>query len=816
MGLRIKKSCSNLAGLMGEGVGEGFLTHRVSSKNSIDSMTEQTKRLFLVAHKLPIRANWNEVTVAWEFELDEDALLVQAKEGIEGFEVYFVGCQPDNVHMCKEVSVKLKALRCIAVDIDEDLRIKFYKGCCKQLLWPLLHYALPLSPNSAGRFNSDVWQAYMKANMEFAKVLHGFVMPRRDFVWIHDYHLLVLPSLLRMHMEDVRCGFFLHSPFPSSEIFRTFPKRIDILRSLLNADLIGFQTFDYARHFLSCCVRMLGIEHKTFKGKIGVEYYGRNVEIKIMPTGINPDRFLSGFEWPETEWRRGELLAEYANKTVLIGVDDMDPFKGIDLKLKAFARVLELQPEWRGSLCLIQITNKPKAAGRDVQELVSTIQNLVRDINQRFGTETYQPVTYLERNVVLHERIAFYSIADCLLLTATRDGMNLAPYEYVACRQGVKGIPNESKTSMIILSEFVGCSPSLCGALRVNPWSAAEVADGIRGALAMSLPDQQFCHAKHWKYISEHTVAYWAQSFTYDLVRVTEIYSKITFYRMGLGIDTFKIIALDRSFRQLNLVTLVNVYKRSNRRLFFLDYDGTLIPSSNMNPTPPERVMAVLKQLCSDPINDVYIISGRSRKDLDQWFGGVERLGLAAEHGYFYRPIGSKEWHSLSARDDFSWKGLVQPIFEQYTDATDGSTIEVKESALVWRYRDADKDFGNWQAKELLNHLEEILTNEPLETVAGHYIIEVKPSGVNKGQVVERILTDSSKDAITAPDFVLCLGDDRSDEKMYNALDNIVVCPHMPAEVFACTVGQKPSKARFYVDGTDNVITMLEKLSETT
>lgn len=645
-------------------------------------------------------------------------------------------------------------------------------------------------------------------------MLHGIVRPRMDLVWIHDYHLLALPSVLRMHIENIRCAFFLHSPFPSSEIFRTFPKRVELLRSLLNADLIGFQTFDYARHFLSCCVRMLGIEHKTHKGKIGVEYYGRDVEVKIMPTGIDPNRFLNGFSWNETEWRRGELLEEYKNKTVLIGVDDMDTFKGIDLKLQAFMRVLEQQPEWIGKLCLIQITNAPRTGGRDMQELISNIHTLVQSINQRFGTEGYEPVKFVERNIVLHEKIAFYSIADCLILTATRDGMNLAPYEYVVCRQGIKSVPSDEKSSMIILSEFVGCSPSLCGALRVNPWNTASVADAIRSVLVTSISDQHYGHKKHWNYVSAHTVGFWAQSFTRDLERITENYSRIYCLRMGLGLDTFKIIALDSTFKQLDPVTLINVYKSSNRRIFFLDYDGTLIPSTHMNPTPPDKVKRVLKHLCADPANDVYIISGRGTRELGEWFGDIDRLGLAAEHGYFFKSVDSGEWDGSTLRDDFTWKGLVMPIFQQYTDATDGSSIEVKESALVWHYRDADKDFGNWQAKELLNHLEEILTNEPLETVSGHDIIEVKPAGVNKGQVVERILTEASRGTTGAPDFVLCIGDDRSDEKMYNAMEQITVSPYMPAEVFACTVGQKPSKAKFYVDGTDNVVAILEKLAE--
>lgn len=229
--------------------------------------------------------------------------------------------------------------------------------------------------------------------------------------------------IIRFHR--IKCGFFLHSPFPSSEIFRTFPRREEVLRSLLNADVIGFHTFDYARHFLSCCSRMLGLEHKTSRGSIIVEYYGRDVAIKIMPTGINPESWLTACSWPDTQWRIGELRAQYKDKMVLVGVDDMDVFKGIELKLAAFQEVLVHHPEWRGKLVLVQVTSAPRASGKDLEELHAYATNLVQSINNRFGNEeeNYQPVVWLERPVPLYERIALYSIADVAVVTATRDGM---------------------------------------------------------------------------------------------------------------------------------------------------------------------------------------------------------------------------------------------------------------------------------------------------------------------------------------------------------------------------------------------------------
>ena len=181
-----------------------------------------------------------------------------------------------------------QAHACYPVFLEPDVKQRFYKGFCKQQLWPLLHYVLPMSPYSVGRFSADLWQAYVAANRVFAERLVALVRQGQDFIWLHDYHLAVLPSLLRRKLHKAAIGFFLHSAFPSSEIFRTFPKREELLRSLLNADVLGFHTFDYARHFISCCSRMLGLEHHTSRGRILLSYHGRAVHLKILPSCARP------------------------------------------------------------------------------------------------------------------------------------------------------------------------------------------------------------------------------------------------------------------------------------------------------------------------------------------------------------------------------------------------------------------------------------------------------------------------------------------------------------------------------------------------
>lgn len=829
----LRGSCHNLAAL-GDGLYGDVSRHGLqgargcdaggvsTSRGSLDSQDSSPKsRIIIVSNHLPLRAKRNDGG-SWEFEWDDDALVAQAKDGLgEDLDVVYVGSL--SVEIDKEdeeaVTSELKArFKCSPVFLGEELKRQYYKAFCKQQLWPLFHYVLPMSPHSPGRFDPRLWQDYVKANKSFCKVVVEECATDTDFVWIHDYHLLVLPSLLRKRFNRSRIGVFLHSPFPSSEIFRTFPKREELLRSLLNADLIGFHTFDYARHFLSCCSRMLGLDHQTARGSIGIEYYGRNVGIKIMPTGVNPNRLLSGFDWSEFQWRRGELISQFQGKTVLVGVDDMDVFKGIELKLLAFERVLDFHPEWRGKLVLVQMTNAPRASSEELTELRHYVHQIVERIQKKYGGPAYDPVCYLERHVPLHERIAFYSIAECAVVTPTRDGMNLVPYEYVVCRQGPDRDTLSKRDSMLVVSEFVGCSPSLSGAIRVNPWSLESVADGIYTAIKMPLEHRRLRHEKHWKYVSQHTVAYWAQSYVADLQRVTKNHVAMRSYNLGLGLDTFRMVALDANFRRLDDGMVLSAYRASQRRLFFLDYDGTLIGANSITAAPTEEVHAILKRLTADPRNLVYIISGRARRELGEWFKDQSGVGLAAEHGFFFRPPHQSQWEVLNPAMDFSWMQMALPIMKHYQESTDGSSITAKESALVWHYGDADPDLGTWQAKELLDHLEDVLSNLPIEVLGGQTIVEVKPLGVSKGMVVEQVLRQTSAesglavetgDPPPAVDFILCIGDDRSDEEMFNTMEHAKLDE---VEIFPCVVGQRPSKAPYYLNDAGEVLQLLAKL----
>ncbi|KAJ4951933.1 hypothetical protein NE237_028765 [Protea cynaroides] len=791
--------------------------------DAVSSVSQE--RRIIVANQLPLKTQRDSESKKWSFELDNDALVLQLKDGFPpDVEVVYVGCLKAEIDVSEQDEVAqllLDKFRCVPTFLPPDIQNKFYHGFCKQHLWPLFHYMLPISPNHGTRFNRVLWQAYVSANKIFADKVMEVINPDEDYVWVHDYHLMVLPTFLRKRFPRVKLGFFLHSPFPSSEIYRTLPVRDEILRALLNSDLIGFHTFDYARHFLSCCSRMLGLDYESKRGYIGLEYYGRVVSIKILPVGIHMGQLASVLSLPETVKKARELKERFKGKTVIVGVDDMDMFKGISFKFLAMGQLLEQHPELKEKVVLVQIANPARTQGKDIEEVQDETHLTAKSVNERYGKPGYEPIVFINGSVPTLEKAAYYAIAECCVVNAVRDGMNLVPYTYTVCRQsspvldealGFDG-SNTPRKSMIVVSEFIGCSPSLSGAIRVNPWNIDAVSEAMNLAITMPEAEKQMRHEKHYKYVSSHDVGYWARSFDQDLERACREHFLKRCWGIGFGL-CFRVVALGPNFRKLSVEHIVSAYNRTNSRVILLDYDGTMMPQTSVDKTPSSEVISVLNSLCNDPKNIVFIVSGRGKDSLSKWFSSCEKLGIAAEHGYFTRWTKDSEWESPSLGTNFDWKKIAEPVMVPYTETTDGSYIEHKESALVWHHQEADPDFGSCQAKELLDHLESVLTNDPVVVKRGQHIVEVKPQGVSKGIVVENLISTMLSQG-KPPDFVLCIGDDRSDEDMFESIARSVSNPSLPAiaEVFACTVGQKPSKAKYYLDDTVDVIKLLQGLA---
>ncbi|RKO91617.1 glycosyltransferase family 20-domain-containing protein [Blyttiomyces helicus] len=661
----------------------------------------------------------------------------------------------------------LERKSCIPVFLSQTEASGHYEGYCKRDLWPLFHYILWESATD-GSEEGKCWSHYCSVNQKFADAIIAAYRPG-DLIWIHDYHLLLVPSMIRAVLPNACIGFFLHTPFPSSELFRCLPMRKEILEGVLGSNLIGFQTYSYARHFISSCTRVLGLESSPN----GVDFKGHIVSVQIMPIGIDVERVQSRRKTQAVEDKMTAIRDIYAGKKIIVGRDKLDHIKGVQHKLNAFEKFLTLYPEWQNKVVLIQVTSPPQ---REALKLESKISDQVSRINGTFGSLEFAPVHRYHQHLELDDYFALLSVADVGLITSVRDGMNTTSHEFVVCQ--------EERRGPLILSD-------LSAAILVNPWDYLGVAHAINEALCLSKEERSIKHQQLYKHVTSNTAAFWAQMFIRELRSCN----------VPTGANPTPV---------LDTRLLLDRYRTSKKRLMLFDYDGTLTPivkTPNAALPPPEMLKA-LNMLCQDPRNVVFIISGRDEACLENWLGGIKALGLSAEHGCFIR-YPDHEWVNLSEEIDFTWKNEVSEIFNYYTERTQGSFVEHKRSSITWHYRMADPEYGIFQAKECQNHLENaILSKFPIEVLLGKKNLEVRPMSINKGEIVRRLLAQHPD-----VDFVICAGDDRTDEDMFKSVRK----SDLPEDAtFTCTIGPatKKTHAQWHVITPEDIIGVMKEIAK--
>ncbi|CBX95941.1 hypothetical protein IAQ61_004763 [Plenodomus lingam] len=401
-----------------------------------------------------------------------------------------------------------KEYNAVPIMLDDELADRHYNGFSNAIMWPLFHY----HPGEI-TFDESAWDGYTKANRLFAKAVAKDVQDN-DMVWVHDYHLMLMPAMLREEIgktkKNVKIGFFLHTPFPSSEIYRILPVRNEILLGVLHCDLIGFHTYDYARHFLSSCSRILGLATTPN----GVEFQGKVVTVGAFPIGIDPEKFDEGLQKPKVQERIAALEKKFQGVKLIVGVDRLDYIKGVPQKLHALEVFLTEHPEWIGKVVLVQVAVPSRQDVEEYQNLRAVVNELVGRINGKFGTIEFMPIHFMHKSVSFDELIALYSVSDVCLVSSTRDGMNLVSYEYIATQ--------EKRHGVMILSEFTGAAQSLNGSLIVNPWNTEELADAIHDAVTMGDEQRSLNYQKLSKYVRKYTSAWWGESFVTELRRISE------------------------------------------------------------------------------------------------------------------------------------------------------------------------------------------------------------------------------------------------------------------------------------------------------
>jgi len=727
-------------------------------------------KTIIVSNRLPL-----------QISIDEDSLVVTPSVGGlatgmksvhadgNGIWVGWSGIDDDELspELSKKVDDKIRAEKCVSVPLTSIDIKEYYEGFSNKALWPLFHYFMEYSI-----FQEHEWEAYKRVNLKFAKVILEN-LEDGDTVWVHDYQLLLLPQLIKDQRPNTNIGFFLHIPFPSFEIFRTFPRRKEILRGMLGADLIGFHTYDYERHFLSSIKRIMRLD-VNFND---ISFDDRVIRVDSFPMGIDYDKFHNAALAHNNSIQEKSVLPKQTDGDpiddikLILSIDRMDYTKGIPNRIKAFEYFLDSFPEYKEKVRLIMLAVPSRSNVSQYKKLKRRTDELVGRINSKFATLSWTPISYLYRSVPFDDLIDLYTSSDVALITPLRDGMNLVAKEFVATRTNLDGV--------LILSEMAGAAQEMNEALLINPLNFEDFANNLNRALTMPLKEQNTRIGFMQKRLKRYNVEKWAKEFLTSLKDTEELNTTIT---------TKKLLG---EYEE----NLVIDFHKKKKCLLLLDYDGTLVgfKDNPQDAEPDEELYNLLDSLQKKENTTVVLISGRDRETFQKWFGH-KNYTLVTDHGvWLYQ---NNEWIELE-RLKTDWMQNIRPILETFVDRTPGTFIETKNYSLAWHYRTADPELALRRTIELNTVLTSMVSNNDLSILKGNKVIEIKSSNVNKGRAVSRLLMQEEYD------FITVIGDDWTDEYMFE---------EVPEWAYSIKVGIAKTKAKYMIKDTGKVRQLLKRL----
>ncbi len=668
------------------------------------------------------------------------------------------------------VKTVMASKRCVGVQLTATEIDNFYFGFANKALWPLFHYFLEYT-----RYDPNQWRAYESVNRKFADTVLANASDG-DFIWIHDYQLLLLPQMLRERNPNLTIGFFLHIPFPAFEIFRTFPWRDELLKGILGANLIGFHTYDYVQHFLNSVRRIIGSPIRFNE----VLFENRTIKVDSFPMGIDYENFHNsalehisreGNEKPELMRKLHDHIALYPDSKLVLSIDRMDYTKGIPNRIRGFEYFLDKYPQFREKVRLVMLAVPSRSNVPQYKSLKRETDELVGRINGKFGTIDWTPIWYFYRAMPFDDLIELYRLSHVALITPIRDGMNLVAKEYVATRTTRDGV--------LILSEMAGAASEMHEALLINPANVEQLADALKTALEMPVEEQTHRLSSMQKRLRRYNVDKWAADFMKSL-------------------ESTKTSEEESNLCKFVNETVVSKIRsdmhRAKNKLFLLDYDGTLVGFKNdpTNASPDDELINLINRLI-DTGADVAIISGRGRESLENWFDDP-RLSIITDHGVWMRR--NATWDELEYLKT-EWKDIIRPIMESFVDRTPGAFIEEKNYSLAWHYRQSDQDMAEIRTRELKIVLTTFVADNGLAVLDGDKVLEIKSSMINKGRAAAKLIAGQSYD------FIFAIGDDRTDEFMFEEL---------PDSAYTVKVGLPETKARHYVRNVGEVRELLENL----
>lgn len=733
-----------------------------------------SKKLVIVSNRLPVAVkradNGSLIFSRGEGGL-ATAMRAVAEKQEDSVWVGWPGIASDDLTKSEHADIvrELKKHNCHPVFLTQKEVDLYYSGYSNATLWPLFHYFPERMVNE-----DDYWDAYKSVNHTFYTEMKN-ILTKDSLVWIHDYQLMLLPELVRAARPDALIGFFLHIPFPSYEIYRLLPQRKDLLRGLLGADVIGFHTYSYARHFMRSVQHMLGYEPSL--GTINLD--DRVVHTDAFPISIDYKKFAKnpGRRSVKKLAKSFDLLQQ--KHKVVLSVDRADYSKGIPQRLDAFECLLEKYPNYRENVVMFMLAIPSRTDVDEYQELRAEIEQKVSRINGRFSTVDWTPITYMYQSIPFDDLTALYAESDVMLVTPLRDGMNLVAKEYVAA--------HHKKAGMLVLSEMAGAASELTESVMVNPHDTQKVADRLDIALRMPVKEQKKRMRAMQQRIESYDVFRWADDFMNELERSHN-----------------RRPTLAQALRGEAKKEFIREYKHAEKRLLLIDYDGTLrefvdTPDSRAA-KPSLELRELIRTLQKDPKNTVVIVSGRPKTALASFFKGLKDYSprLVAEHGAWVFKAGKWVKSSLVTK---KWQKEFREMMQQFVDRTPNAELEVKDYSLVWHYRRVTPDLAFVRKEELKMELQSIAKKyDDIQVFEGQKMLEVKAKAMHKGAVTTELLASEHWD------FILAAGDDYTDEDMFRAL---------PESASTIRVGENPREtaARYHVESVAKFKKLLTELS---
>lgn len=661
------------------------------------------------------------------------------------------------------ITAELKKHNCLPIFLTKKQLDLFYNGYSNSVLWPLFHH-LDVTTGD----NDRNWKMYKAVNQLYADITIAHCTPK-DTVWVHDYQLLLMPEMLRIKRPDGKLGFFLHIPFPDVKHLFTTAHAAELLKGALGADLVGVHTPSYAKNFTECCEKaQIGIVHPN-----KVALVNRVVRVTDFPISIDYEKFARATKTQAVSVEYKKLQWRYRGKKVILMSDRLDPTKGLVERLTAYQSLLHANPELHKKVVMAMIAMPSRGEIEAYKKLREQVENLVTDINNEFGRPGWQPIEAIFNPVPFEQYAALYRRADVAFIAPIKDGMNLVAKEFLASATKHDGV--------LVLSQTAGAAEELKDAIMVNPARPKTLVEGLEKALTMPKSELRRRTANMQRHIKHFNVNRWVDSFMTTLEK---------------PITTSAALHRTKTLARPHQQALLADYHQAKKRLLMFDYDGTLQPFAARPElaAPDKKVVDMIARLSGDIANDVVVISGRPRSDLQAWFGHLN-VGLAAEHGALYRRKGGRNWHR-TVDDEVGWKSKVADLIDYYAEATPGALAEHKEVAEVWHYRGASPYLTQKHLVILRKLLRPIARRYNLAVNDGHKILEVKPIDAHKGRIGQEWL-------IHDHDFVLCIGDDYTDEDMFAAV---------PPESYTIKVGRGRTSANYRLSGVADVHKLIRKL----